>query len=625
MSTDWRRTYKEVGTLSRRNGVTVKKLKHRQKKFIIVKRTLPCDSYNFGLAKAYNLLRTLQAVRSDRLVSIYGFNVDQEKAKTSSFKEMEVYIEYMDKDSFDALYKRMGPIPLDIVGEVALAVSEAMSCLFDDNGIVPRCIKPSNIMLNAQGNIKLCDYGMSTEVINSQPDSWVRTSYYTSPERIQSIELDPIKGDVWALGITLIELALGRFPYGRIQAPEADWMSEEENEDLETIASPTSVIAEDDMGSDSEVFHTPPSEPPPSPRASGAAKPESTIQPGATPSAIQPGEKRCPVQPGEKDPLVQPGEKSPSGPSWTKQGVTWDGQEGTMSIIELLQVIVYASAPRLPEGCFPHEMDVFVNSCLLKDPKVRMSTKELLAYLYPVYIQQIQCLDPSASVARPSRPRARAPIGNLLAWELYMVCSELAREDPRTHERPELRVDRFLRAILLYETNHRVSLDHGIVDSPPNPPRAPCVLRLSRKHLRLYKPRVWRNYVCCNGIAAGKCCYWTNGSYGWAVGYTSMNYHYWGGVYSENQCGVEAGGVEASAGTSKSVPAPTGGPATGSWRSRLGLVEGAKASPSCPTVIGYTYATSTYKIDVAEGQYENLIRLLDAGDYKTLNTLAYEA
>lgn len=59
------------------------------------------------------------------------------------------------------------------------------------------------------------------------------------------------------------------------------------------------------------------------------------------------------------------------------------------------------------------------------------------------------------------------------------------------------------------------------------------------------------NYVCCNSIAAGKCCYWSNGSYGWAVSYASMNYHYWGGVYSENQCGVEAGSVEASAGTSK--------------------------------------------------------------------------
>ena len=59
------------------------------------------------------------------------------------------------------------------------------------------------------------------------------------------------------------------------------------------------------------------------------------------------------------------------------------------------------------------------------------------------------------------------------------------------------------------------------------------------------------NYVCCNSIGAGQCCYWNNGAYGWAVGYASMSYHYWGGVYPDTQCGVEAGGVEASAGTSK--------------------------------------------------------------------------
>lgn len=65
------------------------------------------------------------------------------------------------------------------------------------------------------------------------------------------------------------------------------------------------------------------------------------------------------------------------------------------------------------------------------------------------------------------------------------------------------------------------------------------------------------NYVCCNSIAAGRCCYWSNGAYGWGVGYASMAYYYWGGVYTDTQCGVEAGGVEASAGTTKCKLRPT--------------------------------------------------------------------
>lgn len=50
-----------------------------------------------------------------------------------------------------------------------------------------------------------------------------------------------------------------------------------------------------------------------------------------------------------------------------------------MSILELLQHIVNEPAPRLtPEGRFPPEAEVFVDSCLLKDPDARKTPKDLL-------------------------------------------------------------------------------------------------------------------------------------------------------------------------------------------------------------------------------------------------------
>ena len=48
-------------------------------------------------------------------------------------------MEYMNKGSFEKIYGRIGYIPIEIVGEVALAVSEAMSFMFDDHNTVPRC------------------------------------------------------------------------------------------------------------------------------------------------------------------------------------------------------------------------------------------------------------------------------------------------------------------------------------------------------------------------------------------------------------------------------------------------------------------------------------------------------
>lgn len=60
-------------------------------------------------------------------------------------------------------------------------------------------------------------------------------------------------------------------------------------------------------------------------------------------------------------------------------GVSLQGGSRTMSILELLQHIVNEPAPRLtPEGRFPKAAEDFVDACLLKDPEVRKTPKELL-------------------------------------------------------------------------------------------------------------------------------------------------------------------------------------------------------------------------------------------------------
>jgi mitogen-activated protein kinase kinase len=61
------------------------------------------------------------------------------------------------------------------------------------------------------------------------------------------------------------------------------------------------------------------------------------------------------------------------------RGVSLQGGGMMMSILELLQHIVNEPAPRLtPEGRFPEEAEDFVDSCLFKDPDARMTPKDLL-------------------------------------------------------------------------------------------------------------------------------------------------------------------------------------------------------------------------------------------------------
>ncbi|KAF8827911.1 hypothetical protein HHX47_DHR4000892 [Lentinula edodes] len=234
-----------------------------------------------------------------------------------------------DKGSLDGIYKKIGAIDIDIVGQVALAVLEGLTYLYDVHRIIHRDIKPSNMLCNSKGEIKICDFGVSGELINSIADTFVGTSTYMSPERIQGAQYT-VKSDVWSLGISLIELALGRFPFAESESDDSDLS------DLEGTLSPA--------------------------------------RPGSMGSIVA-----LSLPPRQKIPKNGTAKKDKR----KSKGVSLQGGGMTMSILELLQHIVNEPAPKLtPEGRFPKEAEEFIDSCLLKDPDVRKTPKELLNYTW---------------------------------------------------------------------------------------------------------------------------------------------------------------------------------------------------------------------------------------------------
>lgn len=97
-----------------------------------------------------------------------------------------------------------------------LQVLEGLRYLHEELHVVHRDIKPSNLLLNSAGQVKIGDFGVSKQLSDdtSKCMTWIGTVPYMSPERITAGASGYGKpSDVWSLGVTLMEAALGRFPY----------------------------------------------------------------------------------------------------------------------------------------------------------------------------------------------------------------------------------------------------------------------------------------------------------------------------------------------------------------------------------------------------------------------------
>ena len=68
-------------------------------------------------------------------------------------------------------------------------------------------VKPSNILINKLGEIKLCDFGIAGELVNSFLATDIGCKPYLAPERINPIKTGAKydqRSDVWSYGITMV-------------------------------------------------------------------------------------------------------------------------------------------------------------------------------------------------------------------------------------------------------------------------------------------------------------------------------------------------------------------------------------------------------------------------------------
>ncbi|KAK7915039.1 MAP kinase kinase PBS2 [Apiospora marii] len=138
------------------------------------------------------------------------------------FQEGAVYmcLEYMDGGSIDKLYT--GGIPETILQKITYSTVMGLKELKEKHNIIHRDVKPTNILANSRGQIKICDFGVSGNLVASMARTNIGCQSYMAPERISggafmssgaSDGTYSVQSDIWSLGLTVIECAMGKYPY----------------------------------------------------------------------------------------------------------------------------------------------------------------------------------------------------------------------------------------------------------------------------------------------------------------------------------------------------------------------------------------------------------------------------
>ncbi len=152
--------------------------------------------------------RTAGRLNDPAVVTVY--DVVQESGATY------IVMELIQAPTLSDVVKERGPLPADQVAKLADQLLSALDAAHQA-GIVHRDVKPSNIMLAANGRVKLTDFGIAQSLDDPRLTSsgiLIGSPSYMAPERIRGEEASA-SSDLWALGAVLFFAMEGYSPYER--------------------------------------------------------------------------------------------------------------------------------------------------------------------------------------------------------------------------------------------------------------------------------------------------------------------------------------------------------------------------------------------------------------------------
>jgi tetratricopeptide (TPR) repeat protein/tRNA A-37 threonylcarbamoyl transferase component Bud32/TolB-like protein len=125
-----------------------------------------------------------------------------------------ITMEYVSGEDLKSILRMMGPMS---AGKVVLIAKQVCEGLVEAHrlGVVHRDLKPQNLMIDREGNVRIMDFGIARSLkVKGLTGAGVviGTPEYMSPEQIEGQDVDN-RSDIYSLGIILYEMMTGRVPF----------------------------------------------------------------------------------------------------------------------------------------------------------------------------------------------------------------------------------------------------------------------------------------------------------------------------------------------------------------------------------------------------------------------------
>ena len=154
--------------------------------------------------------KAASALDHSNIITVYDIN---ENKTESGENHIFIAMAYSEGQALNDIIKQ-GPLKINHSLDIAIQVAQGLEKAHQ-NKIVHRDIKPGNIMVSEEGDVKILDFGLaklSGQTLLTKEGSTLGTAAYMSPEQTQGDKVDH-RTDLWSLGVVLYEMVTGQLPF----------------------------------------------------------------------------------------------------------------------------------------------------------------------------------------------------------------------------------------------------------------------------------------------------------------------------------------------------------------------------------------------------------------------------